>query len=381
MKIVLTVLLLTAAVAAKPQAISNTNLRYWYDPDFSGKFSMEMVRSADSVYTYFECDTTVYDVAWEKRDSYVQRVGDPVDAAIRGTKSSGWVNVRIPEKPWLLVAVLTDKRSQEKRIDFRQVEANYPPDGMLWVKNRPVFSHIPVNTKAVVTNTFGPNLKVFHYAERFPAGSPPFAEKERQVDPIMVVDSTFNLTSGQSVKFTREGLYLIQSDTNAVRGIAFRVAPMHYPKYVKVEDLSSSFVFISTKEEADKLKEAGPDKAKFDKVVLDIARDKERAKTLIRNYFRRVELANNYFTSYKEGWKTDRGMIYLVFGLPDEVNRNGGYEVWTYKNLNTKFTFVKTGSIFDPDYFVLDRNKRFSEAWYYTIDMWRKAQVASSVKN
>jgi GWxTD domain-containing protein len=267
-------------------------------------------------------------------------------------------------------------------LNFRQIEANYPPDGMLWRNGKPVFqAYIPVNSEVTITNTFGPNLKAYHYTEKFPAGSPPFAEKEKRVDPIMEVDSTFNLRSGQQVKFTKEGLYLVQSDTNAARGISFRVAPSAYPRMTKIEDLSTSLVFISTKEEADRLIAAGDDKTEFDKVVLDITRDKDRARTLIRNYFRRVELANIYFTSYKEGWKTDRGMIYLVFGLPDEVNRNGQFEVWTYKSMNVKFTFYKAGSVYDPDYYVLERNKRVAEPWYYTIDMWRKSQISSAVKN
>jgi GWxTD domain-containing protein len=201
------------------------------------------------------------------------------------------------------------------------------------------------------------------------------------VDPIMQVDSSFNIQAGQPLKFSKEGLYLVQSDTNLARGISFRVTASAYPKMTKIEDLSTSLVFISTKEEADRLKAAGSDKTAFDKVVLDITRDKERARSLIKNYFRRVELSNIFFSSYKEGWKTDRGMMYLVFGLPDEVNRNGQYEVWTYKAMNVKFTFRRTGSVYDPDYFVLERNKRLAETWYYTIDMWRKSQITSAVRN
>ncbi len=56
-------------------------------------------------------------------------------------------------------------------------------------------------------------------------------------------------------------------------------------------------------------------------------------------------------------------------------------ERWTYKSMNVKFTFVKTGSVYDPDYYVLERSKRFSESWYYSIDMWRKSQITSAVRN
>ena len=382
MKVFLSILAVLLGLVAEAQPVANTNSRTWYDPDNSGSFHMKVVRGPDSIYVYYKLDTTIFSVSWEKRDSYGQRTGDPVDAVMTRSSAYGRLGFALPEKPWLLVAQLKDKRTQELRLDYRQIEANYPPDGLIWLNNQPVFDkHIPVNTEVTVTNTFGPKLKVYHYRENFPAASPPFSEKEKPVDPVMQVDSTFSITSGGPVTFKREGLYLVQSDTNAARGIAFRVTSSAYPKMTHVQELSSSLVFISTKEEADQLQAAGADKAKFDGVVLDITRDKERAKSLIKNYFRRVELANFYFSSYKEGWKTDKGMMYLVFGLPDEVNRNGQYEVWTYKSMNVKFTFVKMGSVYDPDYYVLQRNRRFSETWYYTIDMWRKSQITSAVRN
>ena len=40
----------------------------------------------------------------------------------------------------------------------------------------------------------------------------------------------------------------------------------------------------------------------------------ERAKELIKNYYGRLQHANLFFTSYLEGWKTDRGMIFMIFG-------------------------------------------------------------------
>ncbi len=382
MKVFLSILAVLVASVLEAQPVATSNSRPWYDPDLTGLFQMKVVRGPDSVYAYFKLDTSRFSVSWERRESYGQRSGDPIDAVTSGTPAAGRLGFPLPAKPWLLVAQLKDKRTQEVRLDFRQIEANYPPDGLVWLNNQPVFDkHIPVNTEVVITNLFGPQLRVYHYKEMFPAASPPFAEKEKPVDPVMQVDSTFTLTSGRPVTFTREGLYLVQSDTNAARGIAFRVTSAAYPKMTKVDELSSSLVFISTKEEADQLRAAGADKAKFDGVVLDITRDKDRAKSLIRNYFRRVELSNIFFSSYKEGWKTDKGMMYLVFGQPDEVNRNGQYEVWTYKSMNAKFTFVKMGSVYDPDYYVLERNRRFSETWYYTIDMWRKSQITSAVRN
>jgi len=66
-------------------------------------------------------------------------------------------------------------------------------------------------------------------------------------------------------------------------------------------------------------------------------------------YFRRVRHSNRYFSAMKkEGWKTTRGMIYITYGEPDEVDDHPfelaekPYQVWSYYRLNPprKFIFV-----------------------------------------
>ncbi len=65
------------------------------------------------------------------------------------------------------------------------------------------------------------------------------------------------------------------------------------------------------------------------------------------NYFRRVQLANTSFrTAFKEGWKTDRGRVLLLYSEPDEINRSPStsstksYEIWTYNDLDGGSIFV-----------------------------------------
>ena len=62
-----------------------------------------------------------------------------------------------------------------------------------------------------------------------------------------------------------------------------------------------------------------------------------------------------YRTGQKEGWKTDRGRVYLVYGQPDEIERHPNeidskpYEVWYYNNLDggSIFVFVDRSSMGD----------------------------------
>lgn len=66
----------------------------------------------------------------------------------------------------------------------------------------------------------------------------------------------------------------------------------------------------------------------------------------IELYERRIMYANDKFSSFEEGWKTDMGMIYVIFGAPDEIERHPfdldskPYEIWTYYSLGRQFVFV-----------------------------------------
>jgi GWxTD domain-containing protein len=67
---------------------------------------------------------------------------------------------------------------------------------------------------------------------------------------------------------------------------------------------------------------------------------------LMEEYYLRVAYANKNFTQYLEGWKTDRGMIYIRFGPPNNIDRQSfnidskPYEIWYYYDQNRKFVFV-----------------------------------------
>lgn len=373
-------LLLAGPLSMTAQPIAGANLRPWYDASTEGTFRMVVVNSKEEIQVYYQCDTSRFDVRWEKRESYAQRTGDPLsDGTFDPDKQT--LTFPVPTKPWLLVAMVRNKADNELSMFFHLIEGNYPVDCLIKTRGRVEMKpYLYVNTPYTFEGQ-APRLRVFRYSTQFSPAAAPFSEKDSSKDPLLESDSSFSIPNNGQVTFKTEGLYLVQSDTAAARGTAFRVVNGAYPKLTQLEDLASALVFISTREEFERLQDAGKDKVKFDKVILDITRDKDRAKNVIRKYFRRVELANILFASFKEGWKTDRGMIYVIYGPPDEVSRSGGYEIWTYKKLKSKFVFERSASIYDPDNFVLQRDKKFMESWYYTVDMWRKNQVSSADGN
>lgn len=64
------------------------------------------------------------------------------------------------------------------------------------------------------------------------------------------------------------------------------------------------------------------------------------------SYFQRVNYANQYFRTKREGWKSDRGRVLLVYGTPDNIEKfpnpvgNKPYEIWSYHHIEGGVIFV-----------------------------------------
>jgi len=63
-------------------------------------------------------------------------------------------------------------------------------------------------------------------------------------------------------------------------------------------------------------------------------------------YYSRIEYANQNFSSYVEGWRTDMGRIFVKYGMPDIIERQPPmmnqrpYEIWEYQQHNLRLIFV-----------------------------------------
>lgn len=374
-------LFLSFSILSRGQSLTSLNYNHWYDPSAEVFLPLHVVKGTGKIQVYYQLQSRLvslekYSITWEKRESYTQKQGTALqpDSVSIKNKSGVWT-FDLPEKPWLLVAIVVNTDTQKKWIFYKRIEANYPVIG--WLENNGKMigrNYVTINQPHTIRQPDDQPVYVSFYKENQPAAVPPFAETVSKADRFIFHDSTFRLNPNEKFVLKRQGVYLFQKDTNAAEGFATRGVDNVFPKFSSIDDLRGPLIFICTQDEYKKLIDAGNDKAKFDNVILDITKDKERAKNFMRNYFRRVELSNTYFTAYKEGWKTDRGMIYLIYGLPDEVTVNDGTESWYYITGRTRFTFVKSGSVYDPENFVLLRDKKFMDSWYSTIDLWRKSR-------
>ena len=194
-------------------------------------------------------------------------------------------------------------------------------------------------------------------------------------------DSTWWLETDSVLAFraVRTGRYSFHTSEISKSGFVLTCVQRGYPLVRKVQQLIDPLRYLTQREEFAKLTADTAPKKAVDKFWLDRAGSEERAREVIRRFYQRVEQTNVLFTTDREGWQTDRGMTYLIFGQPQSVYRFPAYEVWYYGNdsgnSNTlSFTFLLYTENGVTD-FLLERNLSYKINWLAAVDAWRQGQV------
>jgi GWxTD domain-containing protein len=382
----LIVFMVLSGVSTQAQILRTINFNYIYWPKADFTFQWKVLNRNNQIEVTYSLERnsesislSEYDILWELRKDISEKEGTPITKvspiSTTAQLKSGSVTLEASAAGQVIVAKVANAAKKQVWLYFTKIPATAQP--FTTSNGNPLTKNYTSLEEPLALKGFGQNTPVIisYYNDNFPSAAPPFSTAQARVAPVLKVDSVFSAEPGQPLAFTKTGLYLAQQDTASMVGVAFRVED-DYPKLGKIASLTGPLIYICTKQEYEKVKAAGEDKTLFDKAILSITGNTDRARTFMRSYFRNVELANRYFTSYKEGWKTDRGMIFIIYGAPDAVYLLGDREVWEYKNtmFNGQFTFVKSSSLFDPENYVLIRDKAYEDTWYLMIDLWRKAR-------
>lgn len=126
---------------------------------------------------------------------------------------------------------------------------------------------------------------------------------------------------------------------------------MGVPSSIKDLDKAvAQMVYIATSSEIDEINDA---KSKEEKIQKYLAYWKKKDpdpqsedNPVFDEYYRRVVFADENFSHYIEGWRTDRGMVFIILGAPNNIDRHPfeydskPYEVWEYYELNKSFVFL-----------------------------------------
>lgn len=218
---------------------------------------------------------------------------------------------------------------------------------------------------------------------------PPMMLPERVVsrEPVRIIPLAVSDTI--PVMFPLKGIYLCTIDSTIYEGITFFNFGDEYPVLTKPETMIEPLAYIATQEEISALRSSEKKKMALDEFWLSRSTSIERSRELLRIYYNRVMYANFYFTSYKEGWRTDRGMFYIMYGPPDKVYKGPAAEQWGYKKpviksawgtrIRVKEEYIWFGFRHNPGrfsdndyYFVRSDAPTF---WDSAVSSWRRGIV------
>ena len=216
---------------------------------------------------------------------------------------------------------------------------------------------------------------------KFSMTPPPFIESMK--DKIEVIDESSN-----EIKF--EDNQLIISNFKSINWLRnlndtstqfcyFYHFYDGYPEITQLTQMTEPIRYISTSSEYKTIKAAVNVKKALDAFWLKLGKEEERAKFMIKEYYGRIENANLHFSTYKEGWKTDRGIIHIIYGKPNTIYKTKNKETWIYGEesniLSTKFEFFRRNNNITGNDFELLRNPEYKSNWYRSVDLWRQAKI------
>ncbi len=247
-------------------------------------------------------------------------------------------------------------------------------------------NYLALNEKVVIQKSFSNpsrDITLKYFFVNQPIAKPPFSETEKVENLVLKPDSftVLEFDTSRKVMFDipAKGLYFLQTSEGLNEGPTFFSFQNNFPEVKDVENMIEPMRYITTRDEYTTLQEAENKKLAMDEFWLETAGGTERARTLIKEYFNRVESANLYFTSYLEGWKSDRGLIYIIYGPPNVVYKNKDYENWIYGEENNitsmNFVFYKVKNYLTHNDYSLSRSGIYKNMWYRAVDTWRSGRV------
>lgn len=214
--------------------------------------------------------------------------------------------------------------------------------------------------------------------------SPPFSNNRDKSDTLQPAIQSEWLTdeTGWSGYIVQPGINVVgQPTANNTLRVAHRVhgMPADHPRVRDLNLMIESSRYITTRAEFDRMKNATDPKASLDAFWLSCGNEKGASAALIKSYYGRVEEANRYFSGVHPGWRTDRGMVHIVFGVPDKIRNSNDSEWWVYGEEGSAnaitFRFLHVEHPWDENFYVLNRSIQFRPPWDRMVTNWRNGRI------
>lgn len=405
---------LAVAGCSTSAKISNKNLAYLYSPGsnfvqpqyrmvnvtpdtsrlfFSVRPSELLYVKSDTSTEFFSSFTISYTVfnAYENKEvidtgsTYFESLQVPdSEMPIRGD-----LDIGITEGfDYVIQVVLTDHHRNQAVASFLELDKTgfQSHDNFLAMDmdlNMPLLNdHLDRDTEIKLISTMADRDSVWmrYYERSYPLPRPPFSASDLKTISYRS-DRAERIHMNHRMIITDPGVYHFQFDTMSNEGFTLFRFNDDYPRITSADELIEPLRYLTTSEEYFRLKESTDKKAAIDEFWLQLSGSHERGRVLIKSYYSRVQFANQHFHSYLEGWKTDRGLIYIIFGPPGTVYRSDDSESWNYGQMNSYssliFTFDKVENPFTNNDYHLRRSVIYESPWYRAVDSWRSGRVVN----
>lgn len=298
------------------------------------------------------------------------------------------LNLRIPHgysyRAVLRISDVNSKKKQIYRFRISKQSMDVRENFLVFETDRrlPLYhDYITRPTRLRVKNNQGKDMVVRYYNRSFPLPPPPFSRYTHppfkyQADSIFTLRAT---TDFSILEATKAGFYHILTDDEQKQGKTIFTFPDPFPYVAETNQMFESMRYLTTEWEFREMRQRTNLRQAVEKFWVDCAGSQEKAKELIQLYYSRVEEANQFFSSYVEGWKTDRGLIHIVYGKPNIIYKSPNSETWIYgedKNvMSLTFNFTKVINPFTDNDYRLNRDENYKASWYRAIESWRKGRI------
>lgn len=226
------------------------------------------------------------------------------------------------------------------------------------------------------------SVNVLYYKPVRVLPPPPFMTEE--IDPrLPAPDSSREINYDQQTLFSlnKEGLYQFAINNDRLNALYLTNFGDNFPQITTAQDMAPPLQYITTSEEYQKIVGQEDLKKAIDEFWVRIGKDFSNARELIKVYYNRVLFANLFYSTDREGWKTDRGMIYLLMGPPAMVKKTETREEWHYQpqdsRRNYRFEFTLESDPIKVYDFVLRRTEEHRDIWNAAVQTWRDGRIYS----
>ena len=399
-KLVLILLLFSFGKIHGQKIFIDENISYWYNITNEVHINHNVFFEGDSAHLFLEFTFMQgklfddYDFIYELHQSYhtlnilssdTLNIKDYI-IAIKSNQIVTYSKLPYNDKTDIVIIRVIDKKTGiDYAYDIPFIEDyNFSTDGLVFYSEDGLTPHLSsfinmnqsIQIKSI-TDFNGP-VFVYYYAQYFDEAVPPMIIEDQRAAKELKIDSVFTVQLNDPFVLNSEGLYFFQKDSSSANGVGIRVQDPYFPLAKTFDKVLEPLIYISTRSETDAIKNSTDPKVAFEQYWIKLTKIPSLASSTVRKFYERVEGANYLFTNFEEGWKSDMGLIYIIYGPPNDVYKSEEIIDWVYnRNLTmptVRFSFYKVKNVFTDHHYTLLRKKNYDKNWFKSVELWRKGK-------